>query len=386
VITSVLSDGTIRRLVAEGRLKVQPWDPAMVQPASIDLNLGSSFRVFHNHRLPAIDLAAPPKDVTELVQTAEGQSFVIHPGEFVLGATAEWVELPQDLVARIEGKALALDTPVPTPSGWRTMAELQVGDEVFDAGGRPTVVVDATEPLVGRPCRELVFADETTIVADLTHRWVVATRTDRGRRLGGRVLTTEQIERCVRQRGEHNQRFPLARAVDYPEPVLRQLEHAGYRRAPGPIASGQGRSDIPDTLARLKHSGTFHSSRAIADVRPVDSVPVRCIQVASLDGVYLVSRSFIPTHNSSLGRLGLIVHATAGFVDPGFKGTLTLEITNLTRVPIVLWPGKPIAQLSFMALDRPAERPYGHPDLGSHYHGQSEATESRYEGGRGHSR
>jgi dCTP deaminase len=84
---------------------------------------------------------------------------------------------------------------------------------------------------------------------------------------------------------------------------------------------------------------------------------------------------------SSLGRLGLIVHATAGFVDPGFRGQLTLEITNLTRVPIILWPGKPIAQLSFMALDRPAERPYGHPDLGSHYAGQSQATESRYEGG-----
>ena len=84
---------------------------------------------------------------------------------------------------------------------------------------------------------------------------------------------------------------------------------------------------------------------------------------------------------SSLGRLGLIVHATAGFVDPGFRGSLTLEITNLTRVPIILWPGKPIAQLSFMTLDQPAERPYGHPELGSHYHGQVDATESRYEGG-----
>jgi deoxycytidine triphosphate deaminase len=374
VITSVLSDGTIRRLVAEGRLKVEPWDPAMVQPASIDLNLGSSFRVFHNHRLPAIDLAAPPKDVTEHVQTPEGQSFVIHPGEFVLGATAEWVELPHDLVARIEGKALSLDTPVPTPSGWRTMAELHVGDEVFDAGGEPTLVVDATEPLVGRPCRELVFADETTIVADLTHQWVVATSTDRRRRLGGRILTTEQIERRLRQRGEHNHHVPLARAVDYA-----LTDTGGY-------VDSQARCDIPRNLARQEHSGTFHRSPAIVDVRPVDSVPVRCIQVASPDGLYLVSRSFIPTHNSSLGRLGLIVHATAGFVDPGFKGTLTLEITNLTRVPIVLWPGKPIAQLSFMALDRPAERPYGHPDLGSHYHGQSEATESRYEGGRGPSR
>ena len=187
---SVLSDGTIRRLVEAGRIRVEPWDAAMLQPASVDLRLGRSFRVFHNHRIGAIDLADPPRQLTEHVEIGAAESFVIHPGEFVLGRTEEYVELPDDLVARIEGK-------------------------------------------------------------------------------------------------------------------------------------------------------------------------------------------------SSLGRLGLIVHATAGFVDPGFRGTLTLEITNLTRVPIVLWPGKPIAQLSFMALDRPAERPYGHPDLGSHYHGQVEATESRYEGGPG---
>jgi dCTP deaminase len=184
-VTSVLSDGTIRRLVQEGRLRIDPWDPSLVQPASVDLRLGTSFRVFHNHRAHAIDLANPPRDLTEQIKISLDESFVIHPGEFALGATQEWVELPDDLVARIEGK-------------------------------------------------------------------------------------------------------------------------------------------------------------------------------------------------SSLGRLGLIVHATAGFVDPGFAGTLTLEITNLTRVPIVLWPGKPIAQLSLMALDRPAEKPYGHPDLGSHYHGQLDATESRY--------
>ena len=186
---SVLSDGTIRRLVQEGRIRIDPWDPGLLQPASVDLRLGRSFRVFENHKVTAIDLADPPSGLTEKVEVRPDESFVIHPGEFVLGRTEEHVELADDLVARIEGK-------------------------------------------------------------------------------------------------------------------------------------------------------------------------------------------------SSLGRLGLIVHATAGFVDPGFKGTLTLEITNLTRVPIVLWPGKPIAQLSFIGLDRPAERPYGHPELGSHYHGQVEATESRYEGGR----
>jgi dCTP deaminase len=182
---SVLSDASIRGLIADGRIKIDPWDDGMVQPASVDLKLGPSFRVFHNFRVESIDLLDPPTNLTEHVTIEADEPFVIHPGEFVLGRTEEYVELPDDIVARIEGK-------------------------------------------------------------------------------------------------------------------------------------------------------------------------------------------------SSLGRLGLIVHATAGFVDPGFKGTLTLEITNLTRVPIKLWAGKPIAQLSFMTLDRPAERPYGHPDLGSHYHGQVEATESRY--------
>ncbi len=186
--TSVLSDGTIRRLVAEGHIEIDPWDPGMVQPASVDLRLGDSFRVFHNHRIAGIDLRQPPANLTEQVLVDEDSPFVIHPGEFALGRTLERVRLPDDVVARIEGK-------------------------------------------------------------------------------------------------------------------------------------------------------------------------------------------------SSLGRLGLIVHATAGFVDPGFQGSLTLEITNLTRVPIKLWAGLPIAQLSFMTLDRPAERPYGHPELGSHYHGQEDATESRYEGG-----
>jgi dCTP deaminase len=183
--TSVLSDGTIVRLVHEGRIKVDPWDEAMVQPASVDLRLGDSFRVFHNYRVTSIDLRDPPQNLTEEVRVADGEPFVIHPGEFALGRTMEWIELPDDIVARIEGK-------------------------------------------------------------------------------------------------------------------------------------------------------------------------------------------------SSIGRLGLIVHATAGFCDPGWKGTLTLELNNLTRVPIKLYAGLPIAQLSFMTLDAAALRPYGHEQLGSHYQGQVEATESRY--------
>src|SRR6202046_1684208 len=182
--TSVLSDGSIIDLVDAGRIRIDPWDPALVQPASVDLRLGDSFRVFHNHRASAIDLREPPLGLTEEVVVPGEESFVIHPGEFCLGRTLEWVELPDDIVARIEGK-------------------------------------------------------------------------------------------------------------------------------------------------------------------------------------------------SSLGRLGLIVHATAGFCDPGWKGTLTLELNNLTRIPIKLYPGLPIAQLSFMALARPALRPYGSPELGSHYQGQVEARGHR---------
>jgi dCTP deaminase len=183
--SSVLSDGTIRRLVADGTITIDPWDPELVQPASVDLRLGNSFRVFHNYRASAIDLRDPPTNLTEPITIGPDEPFVIHPGEFCLGTTLEYVTIPDDVVARIEGK-------------------------------------------------------------------------------------------------------------------------------------------------------------------------------------------------SSLGRLGLIVHATAGFCDPGWRGRLTLELNNLTRVPIKLWSGLPVAQLSFMALDAPAERPYGHAGLGSHYQGQVEATESRY--------
>jgi deoxycytidine triphosphate deaminase len=436
---SVLSDGTIKRLVREGRIRVDPWDDSMVQPASLDVRLGRSFRVFHNHRIQTIDLAAPPTELTEHVTVDEGETFVIHPGEFVLGGTAEWVELPDDLVARIEGKALALDTPVPTPSGWTTMGDLEVGDLVFDADGRPTAVIDATEPLERRECREVVFSDGTTVVADVDHRWALLPEHGRRQRLPAPVLTTGAIARDIRRGDEHRHHIALTGPVEYPrvelpiDPYLlglrigrrttreAALAHVGpsvevrpkaglvdagaipaeyltasvaQRRAllEGLIDAEEGLTAVDAGLAEQYRelvaslglpSVVGVNTHAVADVRPVASVPVRCVQVASARGLFLVSRSFIPTHNSSLGRLGLIVHATAGFVDPGFKGTLTLEITNFNSVPIVLRPQLPIAQLSFLGLDQPAEVPYGHPDLGSHYLGQRDATESRYEGGRG---
>jgi dCTP deaminase len=88
----------------------------------------------------------------------------------------------------------------------------------------------------------------------------------------------------------------------------------------------------------------------------------------------------------SLGRLGLLVHATAGFVDPGWTGKLTLELSNASKMPIAIYYGMKIAQISFLRLSTPVERPYGSPGLGSKYQGQQEPTASRayedFQGGR----
>ena len=181
----VLSDRTIKEEIAAGRLVFDPYDEALVQPSSVDVRVDSAFRVFHNSRHPFIDVRKPMEGLTELVTVAEGEPFVLHPGEFVLGQTLERVRLPDDLVARLEGK-------------------------------------------------------------------------------------------------------------------------------------------------------------------------------------------------SSLGRLGLVIHSTAGFVDPGFEGNLTLELSNLANLPITIYEGMPIGQISFMRMDGPVENPYGEEAAGSKYQGQTEPTESRF--------
>ncbi len=126
---AVLSDRDIRDAIEHGRVRVDPYDPTCIQPSSVDLHLDREFRVFRNNRYPYIDVRQPQPDLTELVSVENDEAFILHPGEFVLGQTLEWVELPNDLVARLEGKALALDTPIPTPAGWRTMAELEPAEK-----------------------------------------------------------------------------------------------------------------------------------------------------------------------------------------------------------------------------------------------------------------
>jgi dCTP deaminase len=101
----ILSDRDIRKQIDSGRLVIEPFDPNMIQPSSVDLRVDATFRIFANTRYPYIDVRRPMDDLTEVVEVKNGEAFILHPGEFVLGSTLERVTLPDDLVARIEGKS-----------------------------------------------------------------------------------------------------------------------------------------------------------------------------------------------------------------------------------------------------------------------------------------
>ena len=101
----ILSDRTIKEEIDAGRIVIDPFDPASVQPSSVDLHVDAEFRVFANNRYPYIDVKQEQPDLTELIETKPDEPFILHPGEFVLGSTLERVALPNDLVARLEGKS-----------------------------------------------------------------------------------------------------------------------------------------------------------------------------------------------------------------------------------------------------------------------------------------
>ena len=180
----LLSDRDLRALLEAGRVQLEPYDPAMIQPSSIDVRLDRFFRVFENHRYPHIDPAVEQPDLTRLVEPDGEEPFILHPGEFALASTYEVISLPDDVAGRLEGK-------------------------------------------------------------------------------------------------------------------------------------------------------------------------------------------------SSLGRLGLLTHSTAGFIDPGFSGHVTLELSNVATLPIKLWPGMKIGQLCLFQLSSPAEFPYGSEKYGSRYQGQRGPTPSK---------
>lgn len=180
----LLSDRDIRAELDAGRVRLDPYDPAMIQPASIDVRIDRFFRVFDNHKYAMIDPAAEQAELTREIAVDPEDPYMLHPGEFVLASTYEQVTLPDNVAARLEGK-------------------------------------------------------------------------------------------------------------------------------------------------------------------------------------------------SSLGRLGLLTHSTAGFIDPGFTGHITLELSNVATLPVALWPGMKIGQLCFFRLSSAAEHPYGTGDNLNRYLGQRGPTPSR---------
>jgi replicative DNA helicase len=195
----------------------------------------------------------------------------LHPGQMVVIAARPAV-----------GKALALDTPLPTPAGWTTMAAVAAGDQLLGADGKPTRVVAATEVMHGRPCYEVEFSDGEVIVADEEHQWLTWTPSWLA---PPRVVTTGEIAADLRlltpdRRTLHAVPPPLAAPAITPA-LAASLSRAG---SPGAAARAEGSRDW----------------RYIVDVRPVLPRPVRCVQVDSDDHLYLAGHTMIPTHNSAL--------------------------------------------------------------------------------------
>ena len=180
----LLSDRDIKEQISAKRVAIEPFDPAMVQPSSVDVRLDRFFRVFENHKYSEIDPSVEQPELTRELEVAADEHFILHPGEFVLASTYEVITLPDDIAGRLEGK-------------------------------------------------------------------------------------------------------------------------------------------------------------------------------------------------SSLGRLGLLTHSTAGFIDPGFSGHITLELSNVANLPVKLFPGMKIGQLCLIKLSSPAEHPYGSAVYGSRYQGQRGPTPSK---------
>ena len=195
----ILSDHTIREQIAAGRIVIEPFDDGLVQPSSVDVRLDRLFRVFRNHTAGVIDVKQDLTALTELIEIGDDGVFMLHPGEFVLGSTLERVAVPDNLVARIEGKALSIATPIPTPDGWTTMGDIRVGDTVFTHTGRQVRVTAATDVMIGRPCFEVTFSDRSTMIADASHQWLTTTKAERVRHAHA-IREDDRADRCATPR------------------------------------------------------------------------------------------------------------------------------------------------------------------------------------------
>jgi len=287
------------------------------------------------------DLLQPTMDEIDAIASRGGTSLGIPTGFADLDELTNGLHGGQMIIVAARpgvGKALALDTPLPTPSGWTTMGSVAAGDFLIGADGRPTRVVATTEVMTGRPCFEVAFSDGTVIVADAEHQWLTESCSETGGFWA--IRTTKQLFERV---GLCRQFIRMSAAWDLPAAALPLSPSAV-----GKFLSGLGDLDLTDDeqraakklgladephiplvylrasreqraelLAALTVDGRFarlrrdvdelvaglgqHDQVEIVAVRPIASVPVRCVEVDNYDHLYLAGETMIPTHNSTLG-------------------------------------------------------------------------------------
>jgi deoxycytidine triphosphate deaminase len=368
----ILSDRTIREELAAGRIVIDPLDDSCIQPSSVDLRLDRLFRVFLNHTMPVIDVKEDLEDLTRLVEIDEGDAFILHPGEFVLGSTFEQVSLPDDLVARIEGKS--------------SLGRLGLLIHSSLPGSEPVVVLDG-DTLVARPIQDVVRKRQpATVVAfdpetfeigyheitgwyegppDRIYEVVLAS----GRRVrvtaGHNLFTVDRRGDLEKVRtGELRAGVRIATPRTIPEPTTtrrrRVDEHKLLTPAPPP-------NEPLVSLRRFDGGLLWDEVVAVRDtgvVEPIFDLEVR-------PGGRKIE-------NFLAGHGGVFVSNTAGFIDAGFSGHITLELSNVANLPITLYPGMKIGQVSFLRMTTPADVPYGSSKVGSKYQGQRGPTPSRY--------
>jgi dCTP deaminase len=340
----ILSDRDIRKQIESGRLIIEPFEPDMVQPSSVDLRVDRIFRVFRNTRYPYIDVRSPMEDLTDVVEVTGGEAFILHPGEFVLGSTLERVHLPDDLVGRIEGKS--------------SLGRLGLLIHSSLPGSEPVVLLE-NGALRPRPIAEIVekriqgsvvgFDPETFSVG--YHR-ITGWYEGPPDRIFEVVLASG---RSIRVTGGHSL-FTLD--GDETTTRVRTLELLPGTRIATTDHIPEPANQLSDGAVAWNEVGEVLETGA---VEPVYDLEVR--------------PEGRPIENFLAGRGGVFASNTAGFVDAGWTGHLTLELSNVANLPITIYPGMKIGQLCLFEMTSPAERPYG--ERGK-YQGQRGPTPSKF--------
>lgn len=367
----IFSDRDLHKLIDSGRLAIDPFDPESIQPSSIDLRVGRQFRVFANSRYPYIDVRQPMDELTELVEANEEEPFILHPGEFVLAATLERVSLPDDVVGRLEGKSslgrlgLLIHSSLP-------------GSEpvlIRTVGGSPRWM-PIEDVVRKRLAADVVSFDPESL--EVGYHPITGWYEGPPDKIYEVVL---ESGRSVRVTAGHNlfagdgeggitkvRTAALAAGTDVAVSTGTpgEIEPAVHDREAAVIGAPRGHP-VAQPGSLLRSRVEFDLVRAVRDPGEVETI----FDLEVRPGGRKIE-------NFLAGSGGVFVSNTAGFVDPGFEGYLTLELSNVANLPITIYPGMKIGQISLFQMTSAAEFPYGSKELGSKYLGQEGPTPSRY--------